>query len=113
VSADTWSRLGGFCEQYAGYGGEDTDFAWVAASLGVPLIWVGGAHAYHQHHPVSDPPVEHLEEIVVNARTFRRRWGRWPMAGWLDAFEERGLLIRDGDEIRVTTPETARLRTGT
>ncbi|WIM88886.1 galactosyltransferase-related protein [Candidatus Mycobacterium wuenschmannii] len=92
VSSLTWQRIGGFCEDYVGYGGEDTDFAAVAALRGVPLYWVGGAHAYHQFHPVSDPPVEHLHAIVANARTFRRRWGRWPMIGWLDAFERAGLI---------------------
>lgn len=105
ASRATWQRIGGFCEDYVGYGGEDTDFAAVAAERGVGLCWVGGAHAYHQHHPVSDPPTEHLADIVANARVFRRRWGRWPMPTWLNAFEERGLLVRDGDDIRVITPE--------
>ncbi|BBY18486.1 glycosyltransferase family 2 protein [Mycolicibacterium litorale] len=102
VSASTWRLLGGFCETYAGYGGEDTDFGAVARTRGVPLVWVGGADAYHQHHPVSDPPVEHLDEIVANARIFHRRWNRWPMPGWLDAFERSGLISRRGDDIVVT-----------
>ncbi|MFD0427690.1 glycosyltransferase family 2 protein [Streptomyces zhihengii] len=48
--------MGGFCEQYTGYGGEDTDFAATATRSGVDLWWVGGAEAYHQHHPVHTPP---------------------------------------------------------
>lgn len=92
----TWQRIGGFCEEYVGYGGEDTDFAWSAGARGVGLTWVGGAHAYHQWHPVSRPPVEHLDDIVRNARIAHRRWGRWPMTGWLDAFAERGLVRWDG-----------------
>lgn len=104
VSASGWRRIGGFCEDYSGYGGEDTDFGAVARARGVPLIWVGGAHAYHQHHPVSDPPVEHLADIVANARVFRRRWGRWPMPGWLDSFERSGLISRHGDTIETTRP---------
>ena len=109
----TWQRIGGFCEDYAGYGGEDTDFGATAAARGVALIWVGGAHAYHQHHPVSDPPVEHLDDIVANAAVFRRRWGRWPMPGWLDEFERRGLIVRAGDHISVTvgTPLVAAVPT--
>jgi N-acetylglucosaminyl-diphospho-decaprenol L-rhamnosyltransferase len=102
MSRTTWRRIGGFCEDYVGYGGEDTDFAATAAARGVPLYWVGGADAYHQHHAVSDPPVEHLEAIVANARIFRRRWGRWPMAGWLDEFEGRDMIARHGDRIEVT-----------
>lgn len=51
----TWDRIGGFCEEFTGYGGEDTDFAWRAKAAGVGLAWVGGADAYHQWHPVSTP----------------------------------------------------------
>lgn len=102
VSASAWQRIGGFCEEYTGYGAEDTDFAAVARAASIPLLWVGGAHAYHQHHPVSNPPVEHLGDIVANSAVFRRRWGRWPMPGWLDSFENDGLLVRDGDQITLT-----------
>jgi GT2 family glycosyltransferase len=92
VTASTWRSLPGFCEDYAGYGGEDTDFAWTARTQGVGLRWIGGADAYHQFHPVSDPPLEHLDDILVNAHTFYRRWRRWPMEGWLRAFEEKKLI---------------------
>jgi hypothetical protein len=46
--------------------------------------------------------VEHLYQIVADARIFHRRWGRWPMPGWLDAFERDGLISPRGDEIAVT-----------
>ena len=95
LTTSTWRRIGGFCTLYRGYGGEDTDFAQTAAALGVTMRWVGGADAFHQFHPVSDPPTEHLEDIVRNAAVFHRRWGWWPMTGWLQAFEERGLIARD------------------
>lgn len=95
VTASTWRSIGGFCTRYRGYGGEDTDFARKAAAVGAHIRWVGGADAYHQYHPVSDPPVEHLDDILVNARTFHRRWGSWPMRGWLDSFAEQGLVHYD------------------
>lgn len=95
VTATTWNKIGGFCERYRGYGGEDTDFAQCAAAQGIPMCWVGGAHAFHQFHPASDPPVEHIDDIVRNARIFHRRWGWWPMHGWLTAFEQAGLVARD------------------
>ncbi|MEK8072518.1 glycosyltransferase family 2 protein [Rhodococcoides navarretei] len=104
IGAANWIELGGFCEDYTGYGGEDTDFAATAEASGMGLRWVGGAHAYHQFHPVSDPPVEHLDDIVANARTFFDRWGRWPMIGWLDAFAARGLVEFDGSELRRSRP---------
>lgn len=92
VRATLWRELGGFCEQYSGYGGEDTDFGQLAASRGIDLTWVGGAWAYHQHHPSPDPPVQHLHDIIRNAAVFHRRWGWWPMSGWLHEFERRGLI---------------------
>ena len=95
VTATTWRRLGGFCEDYVGYGGEDTDFGQVAARAGVDLTWVGGAWAYHQHHTTETPPVRHLADILRNAELFHRRWGWWPMSGWLSAFAERGLARHD------------------
>lgn len=94
-SAHAWRRSGGFCEDYVGYGGEDTDFARVALSAGLELGWSGGARAYHQWHPVSRPPVEHLADIVRNAAIFRARWGSTPMLGWLHEFRERGLVVED------------------
>jgi GT2 family glycosyltransferase len=92
VRAQLWRELGGFCEDYTGYGGEDTDFGQLAASRGTGLTWVGGAWAYHQYHPTADPPVQHLHDILRNAAVFRRRWGWWPMSGWLREFERRGLI---------------------
>lgn len=96
VSADLWAELrrntGGFCEQYTGYGGEDTDFAMLLRKECIPMLWAGGAHAYHQWHPVSSPPVEHVAAVLRNAELFHQRWGWWPMRGWLEAFAEQGLI---------------------
>jgi N-acetylglucosaminyl-diphospho-decaprenol L-rhamnosyltransferase len=92
VTEATWRRIGGFTEDYVGYGGEDTDYAAVAARLGIEIAWVGSARAFHQHHPVESPPVSHLDDILRNAALFRSRWGRWPMGGWLAAFEDAGLI---------------------
>ncbi|MER7661531.1 galactosyltransferase-related protein [Streptomyces sp. NPDC096193] len=92
TTARTWHDIGGFCEEYVGYGGEDTDFALLARRAGVGVAWLGGAPAYHQYHAVSHPPVEHLDAILRNGELFRRRWGTWPMRGWLEEFERRGLV---------------------
>lgn len=97
VRREVWDRIGGFCEEYQGYGGEDTDFARCAEANAVPMRWVGGAHAFHQHHPVENPPVRHLADIVRNAHVFHRRWGAWPMGGWLEGFAEQGLITRDAN----------------
>ncbi|MFJ8621982.1 glycosyltransferase family 2 protein [Kitasatospora sp. NPDC093550] len=91
LTARTWRTVGGFCEDYTGYGGEDTDFGQLLRRSGVPLYWTGGATAFHQHHAVEDPPVRHLDSILRNAALFHRRWGWWPMEGWLQAFEALGM----------------------
>ena len=94
--AGVWRALGGFCEDYYGYGGEDTDFGHALAEAGEPMWWVGGAWAFHQHHgSAPGPPVQHLDDVLRNAAVFHRRWGRWPMAGWLDGFADLGLAGYD------------------
>ncbi len=95
MTARHWRTVGGFCEDYVGYGGEDTDFGQLVAAAGGGLRWVGGAPAYHQHHGSVIPPVPHLAAIVRNANLFHRRWGWFPMSGWLEEFERRGLASFD------------------
>ena len=95
VAGPAWRRLGGFCPEYVGYGGEDTDFSLTAHTAGVDLSWTGGVDAYHQYHPTESPPVRHLSDILRNATVFHARWDRWPMLGWLTAFAERGLAHYD------------------
>lgn len=93
--------LGGFDEGFTGYGAEDTDFGFRARKAGLPLLFMGSAGAFHQYHDVFDPPLQHLTDIVRNARLFRARWKMWPMEGWLDAFETTGLIARCGDMIHL------------
>ena len=91
-----WLGTGGFCEDYVGYGGEDTDFGQTIVAAGLGLGWNGTARAYHQHHESHDPPLQHVDDILRNGRLFHDRWGRWPMTGWLEEFERRGLVRRAG-----------------
>ena len=95
LTGSSWDRVGGFYEEYVGYGGEDTDFGHAVARAGVGMWWVGGAWAYHQHHGDAGPPVQHLDHILRNAAIFHRRWGWWPMRGWLAEFARRGLVEVD------------------
>lgn len=116
VRRDTFRRIGGFDPGFSGYGAEDTDFAFRARELGVPLLFAGGFEAFHQHHPAYDPPLQHFADIVRNARLFEERHGVWPMEGWLAAFAKLGLIEPDlGAGLRVlrepsrTEIEAARL----
>jgi len=97
MSAEDWKVVCGFCEDYTGYGGEDTDFAQRVGAAGGRLIWVGGTKAYHQYHPSPSPPLQHLISIVRNANTFHEHWGWHPMLSWLREFEALGLARRDSD----------------
>ena len=108
LTDETWNDIqqsfGGFDERFTGYGGEDTDFAANLKKHGFQLWWVGGAHAFHQWHPVSSPPWEHLDDILRNARYFHEKWNRWPMDGWLQAFAEEGAVeFAEGTWRRVRT----------
>jgi len=99
VTAQTWRAIGGFADIYEGYGAEDTDFALTAKAAGVHLAWVGGARAFHQHHPTANPPVQHLDDIVHNANIYFERWGAWPMGGWLEQFQRAGLVRWTADSL--------------
>ncbi len=97
IRRNLFLALGGFDEDYSGYGGEDTDFGRVAAEAGVDLLWVRGARAYHQYHAHHMPPVHHLRSVLANAARFRDKWGHYTMEHWLRAFEAMGLIERQGD----------------
>ncbi|WP_312797508.1 glycosyltransferase family 2 protein [Tianweitania sp.] len=84
--------IGGMDEAFVGYGGEETDFARRLAAAGLPFFWTSGARCYHQHHPISVPPLQHFDHILRNAKLFYARHGRWCMDYWLGQFNERGLI---------------------
>lgn len=106
----TWMSIGGMDEQFYGYGGEETDLARRAADAGVPTYRVGGARAYHQHHAVHIPPLQHFDHILRNARLYRAKHGIWCMDYWLGQFAERGLIdwTSQADDIRLLRRPDAR-----
>lgn len=95
LTVDDWYRAGGFDEEYVGYGAEDTDFGQRIAAAGGSMWWSARATAFHQYHPVSEPPVEHAASIARNANLFRSRWGFDPMEGWIRELERLGHLAWD------------------
>ena len=102
----TFWRAGGFDERFAGYGGEETDFAAALEAANVPLYTLAGALAFHQAHRVHIPPLHRFDDIVRNASLFHRKWGRWCMDYWLGQFAKRGLIgwAEDAGEIIVLRP---------
>ncbi len=101
LSAADWAAAGGMDERYVGYGAEETDFAARLEAANVPMVWVGGARAWHQHHTVHVPPYQHFDSILRNATLFRATWGRWCMDYWLNQFVARGMIRIDDAEITV------------
>lgn len=108
LPAASWRSVGGMDEAFEGYGGEETDLAARLGASGLPTFWVAGARAYHQHHPVHVPPLQHFAPILANATRFRARHGRWCMTYWLDQFRAAGLIEWDADAsaIRLIRPPT-------
>jgi GT2 family glycosyltransferase len=105
--AATFYRLGGFDERFTGYGAEDTDLGFRANAAGLPLIYLGGATIFHQHHTLAWPPFHHFADIVRNAVLFHSLWGIWPMEDRLDAFTAAGLLERHPAALRIIRYPTA------
>ena len=62
---------------------------------------MGEAIACHQYHDSYEPPVQHVADIVRNAREFHARWEKWPMEGWLQAFAHIGLVGWTGDRLEL------------
>ena len=111
LNARTFEAVGGFDEAYVGYGGEDTDFGRALFEQGVPLWWVRGAKAYHQHHPHHMPPVHHLDSVLANAKVFADKWGEPTMQHWLRAFRLMGLVRPNasGGWVKLADPGEAHL----
>ncbi|WDF66839.1 galactosyltransferase-related protein [Sphingobacterium oryzagri] len=103
----TFARIGGFDTAFAGYGGEDTDFAFQARKLHIAIRTID-ATAFHQHHASYSPPLNHLEDILRNAHVFYKKWGIWPMEGWLSAFEEHGYIRRSQHDVTLLRTPTDR-----
>ena len=101
-TSSTFVDLGGFDSSFVGYGAEDTDFARRARRRSTPFVWLAAGVAYHQYHPPTRLDPSHVGALVANATRFRRRWGTWPMRGWLDELAAQGLVEWDaaGDRLR-------------
>lgn len=82
MTADVWRKsresFGGFCEEFMGWGPEDTDFAKNAFLNGTPLFLMGGSTIYHQNHAEEWPPVTKIHLVVRNTNLFLSRHGEAP-----------------------------------
>jgi len=102
ISSGLFRYLGGFDENFTGYGGEDTDIAYRCFLDNIPLYLTDGT-VYHQQHSVYSPPVNHVDSIVANCNHYYAKHGKWCMDKHLKAFNRLGLI--DWDEFSTTPVE--------
>lgn len=107
VCKQTFEQIGGFDEEFAGYGGEDTDFAERFHQADIKFLLCDD-EVLHQYHTKYLPPVNYIGDICTNANYFYRKHGYFPMRKWLDAFCERHWVTFDEgkQQYRVQTPPT-------
>lgn len=98
IHTSTFEAVGGFDESFVGYGGEDTDFAHSFDKEGYTLTF-SKTYVLHQWHKKYSPPLNHLDDILINARRYRQKWGAYAMFSWLKEFEHKGLIRIENNEI--------------
>lgn len=91
ITKSDFEKAGGFSEDLAGYGGEDTDFAFRCREVGMQFA-LSSATVFHQDHSSYRPPLNHFDDIVTNALILQPRWNMWVMGGWLNSFAKLGLI---------------------
>lgn len=96
MTAEDFTRTGGFCTDYVGQGLQDADFAEVVRRLGGSMVWVGGADAYRQPVERTEPDAQ-VRYAVTHAQVWRERWGSDPDHPWLARLLAQGMLQRDAD----------------
>ncbi len=106
IRKETYEKIGGFDESFTGYGAEDTDFAMMFHKAGIEQIFVTD-YVLHQYHDKHDPPLNHFDSIVENAKRYQQKWNVLPMQRWLKAFEAMDLIkINQVDNITVIKKPT-------
>ena len=94
ISKADFSRIGGFDEEYHGFGIGDIDFATRAHTAGMVLTTLN-YDVYTQYRANYDYPINHLLDIVTNANVFHSKWGYYPATHWLAAFVKSGFVNND------------------
>ena len=69
IERSLFNKLGGFDEQFVGYGVEDTDFAYRAYKAGLKFEWAPWAMCVHQYHEPSKQVF--AESFALNQKRFQ------------------------------------------
>lgn len=106
LRTSSFHEVGGFDESFSGYAVEDTDLAMKVRSSGRPAGLIGGACVIHQHHDSFEPPLHQMRSTLTNAQRYRKKWGVWPIEGWLEQFEALGLIEWNEAALRIIREPT-------
>ena len=101
VSRSDFDKVGGFDEQYHGFGIGDIDFATRCHAAGIGLEKLS-LTAFHQYRANYQFPINHLLDIVTNANLFKAKWGYYPATDWLSAFVSQGFVNQDFEHSGLT-----------
>lgn len=99
MSASAWQKsvdeFGGFCEEFDGWGLDDTDYGYqIIRSKELDLYLLGGAIVFHQFHTSYVPPVDKAKDLAKNSNLFWKRNGYETLYDvWL--LELMGFLLVD------------------
>lgn len=91
ITSTLFFEIGGFDEDYTGYGAEDTDLSFKCKALGIPFF-LTPYKVYHQQHAFYRPPLKSITSIINNCNRFYKKWGIWAMANHLEKFNEAGYI---------------------
>ena len=89
-----FERVGGFDEQYHGFGIGDIDFVTRCDVAGLKLARLK-TQVFTQYRSNYQYPINHLLDIVTNANVFKHKWGYYPATHWLAAFVKNGFVNKD------------------
>lgn len=101
IKKNIFDNIGGFSEDFIGYGGEDTEFAYKAIKKDYKHYLGGFIGAFHQYHDIDNFPYCKFSDIIQNAQIFYNKWGIWCMNGWLETFQKEGYIIWNKNNIEI------------
>lgn len=83
--------IGGFDENYSGYGPEDTDLAYTIRKEKIDFYLAKNV-VYHHSREEMRLPLKNLDSIIQNSNYFFNKWGEWPMKSKLNSLAEKDLI---------------------
>ncbi|MCW8092739.1 glycosyltransferase family 2 protein [Alteromonas sp. ASW11-130] len=99
--------IGGFDENYSGFGINDEDFYQTCLKAGLVMEKVDTI-TFIPNREHYQCPINHLVDFVRNAELFHQKWGHYPCRDVLSRFADLGLI---NDDFQTSTIHVLRLPT--